>query len=340
MKKVLTIMFLFICLGCKKNPDTVVHLSVADFPKESDLLADSLLVNQTILSPMGLAVTDSFLVVNNYKKSICFDCFSLLEGNYLYSDIEKGNGPNDLVAFDALSIASGMQGFNVALQGVPQMKYIHVRADGMRVESSPVLDLKGMPLRNLTLLADSTFVASNSSSAVSELQLYDPKQKKRIEFGQYPDYKDIDLTNEVDRIFVGQKCITAHSAMNKFALFYVWFKEFKIYNSRGELLKHVFIDIPPEIAAFEKEMDRRTIAYSQVVSTEKYIYAVFRNTRKGEKDQNCVHVWNWDGEAVASLRTDIRLQFIAVDRSDGVLYATSPSRSEDYMYKFTLPDFD
>lgn len=341
--KIKTFILYLICTlfySCSSNEKEINKINIVNsFPVNYALTADSIIVREAMIAPMGVTITGDYLIVYNMGKKKLFDCFKLPECRYLYSAIEIGGGPQDFYnSIDLSAFNSTSTGFDIVELGIPTVKHIEVSDTAMSIKNSPFLEIAGI-VRYLSALSNNLYLASNENlSEEYELQLYDAETKERIEFSNYPKYDNVELDNTIKRKFVAMKSLAVHPDKEKFAFFYTWFKEFRIYNNSGTQLNRVQINIPPVITSYEHDVDRRIDAYGQSYATSNYIYVFSRSDLKNEETDK-IEVWDWEGNPVSTLSFDLRLQCFAVDESDSKLYATSPWNSEDAIYTFDIPSF-
>ena len=318
-----TLIAAFLCAICEACPSG--ESAKVQFPPMEKLQADSISIPSILLAVNYMFTTGDVLVTYEPKKDTLFSFWKLPQCDYLFSAGRKGKGPNEFLTLDRSFVATpeGFKTFEIASN---RIKYISVDVEGdFRVTQAQQLDTDRMGLNRFLFLTDSSycFVSNKEEYEYTLLNKHSLK-----DFSAYPEGILEKKKEEMNR-FAYNKLTIAHPSGEKFAAFYAYLKLCRIYNSRGELLKETFMDVPKTVSP-----DERTVYYSSYpCADERFIYVL-----TGTPQQPILEVWSWDGAPKAHYLLDKNVQCIAVSAHYRTIYGIN-KENEDVIYTYRLPDF-
>ena len=124
----------------------------------------------------------------------------------------------------------------------------------------------------------------------------------------------------------------------RFAIFYVLFKRFRIFEANGTLLCDIAVEEPPFGNRFTTDYSvpyRYYYGYPQ--ATQDCIYVTCMNTGDEWKSNPCVElqVWDWSGTPIARYMLDHNIALIALSESANELYGMG---YDGQLYVYNLPN--
>jgi hypothetical protein len=325
------------CLGGQKEK---VNVTVNKFPVNIELTSDYITVDSVLWAPSRLFISGNHFVVRNLMTDTLFSVFSYPDFKYLFSDGVFGNGPDDLPRTIDKDFQVSSKGFNVFFSGINIYREIEI--DDVNKKLKTIKEHKyqfqngGVPQR-FTQLGDSRFIyLKGNPMDDAEFFLFDVTRNTVAGSTPYPQWAE-GLTGEPNfSIYLSSK--VAKPDGNKFAAFYAHFKRWRIFDSEGNLLKDIEVNIPPVVKT-SVLLSERMLYYSSAYASDKYIYAVClnRESNKPRHEQTEFQVWNWEGKPVAKFILDRKFTCFTVS-GDSVLYvADNLEGNEDKIFKYILP---
>lgn len=316
----------------KSDTATVVNR----FPVEAELTAEVITIPPIAMTPFNIFTTEDKLVMYNLQKDSIFDVFSLPECNYLFSSGYKGEGPNDFLDVDRRLFVPGKNGFKVFFQSHKELKEVRFREKSLEIikDSTLKFEIDQYPVNGFTPLNDSTYIYWSGFEKETEYDLLHKHTKEAIPFSPYPQWTK---QENADRLFTYIKNMTAKPDGKRFAAFYGYFKRFRIYDDKGNLIKDISLEIEPYAPDFESEVNNRMVYYfAYPKSSDEYIYALCKNAKADAEAIPELQIWRWDGTPVGRYKLDRPVTLFSISEKYGKMYAVN-GENEEEIYAFPLP---
>ena len=126
---------------------------------------------------------------------------------------------------------------------------------------------------------------------------------------------------------------------DRFASFYAYLRQFRIFNSKGELLKAVTLNIDPCDAQVSADPEKRCIYPIAVYATDNYIYTLNLDMTAQEigelKHFPSIQVFTWEGEPVAKYNLDCMISCFTIDEAAKCIYGMFVE-NEHTIYTFQM----
>lgn len=139
-----------------------------------------------------------------------------------------------------------------------------------------------------------------------------------------PDKVDLYKTGEMlpeKRMLQFNFCYSFNQDLSLVAIAYRYSDIVSIIDREGTVITN--IAGPDDFHAIPGQSIEEKIAYTDICADEKYIYAVYKNSPRFDVETNSIpqfpstiHVFTWDGEAVARITTDHSISSITVDNQE------------------------
>ncbi|GHV69480.1 hypothetical protein FACS1894199_18280 [Bacteroidia bacterium] len=348
MKNLIYLLVFLSFVGCKQTVQKGVAVTTVEaFPATIELKAGILNVPPVILAPANMFIYDNQLVIMYNKKPTVFDFFQLPECQYLYSSGMRGGGPSDLpVHFDSKFTRATSNGFSVFSPSGLIREYRVDRVNGGKLinckDQKINLQHLGDLINGFNMLSDSVFIAWPSvfNHQGYEFVHINANTNENTLFSAMPQWVDAEWCKDAQQYFAYFKNTVVHPSENKFAAFYAFFKQWRIYDNM-ELIHDISVHIPPYSAKVGEDVAERMTYYDRSYASEKYIYAICRN-KKYTDDSSLtteLQVWKWDGTPVAVLLLDKKIACFTISEKDNKIYAvTSDEGYEDTIYVYSIPE--
>ncbi|MDR2423642.1 MAG: TolB-like 6-bladed beta-propeller domain-containing protein [Prevotellaceae bacterium] len=317
--KVLIYILLSIFVACGAPVSKEKVAVITEFPVTKELKADTVRTAPVILDTEAMFIMDDRIYIIQTKKDTLFDVFDLNDCRYLRSVGTRGGGPNEFLFPNPYSVQ--VHGSQFTLYDRAFMRTVEIPPNGSLqiVKSEKIFDV--LPVNDFVCLNDSLYCAvadcATGTTGDLEYRMKNMKNGKEIKFSEYPDLLEQEYTGEL-RCKLYQKCSTANAEHGKFAAFYCYCKYIRIYNisSEMEIEKEVHVNIPPfKQTGNMKNYKERKLFYTQVFSTDKYIYA--------RCAPNEIQVWDWDGNPVISYLLDQTSFWFAISEKTKKIYTVN-----------------
>ena len=335
---------LFFCLilligfqSCSRSTGTV-QTEVTAFPIERELTATVHPSAAPLLLPRYMGIWDGYLFVYKEREEYKFSIFRLPDVAYIQDAGMAGPGPDDFNLLDTRSFHATPDGtFAVVEAGSNLLKTVSY--DGARLKVVKQESLLGNESANNGFypLADSLCVTFGRMEGSHEYNLLNRKTKEAKEIGEYPDWAgETEQAKGVPTFVTYLKTCVTRPDGKRMAAFYARFKRFRIYDNQGNLLHDVNVKVPPCATRFDEPVHKQPGYYAgQPFATEQHIYALCLNQNTGE--ERCeLHVWDWEGHAVACYHFDRRVSLMAIDPIQQKIYAIDRLNADE-LFSYDLP---
>lgn len=323
--------------SCSRPTDRV-QTEVTAFPVEGELTATVHPSTAPLLLPRYIGIWDGYLFVYKEREEYKFSIFRLPDLAYTQDAGPGGPGPDDFNILDTRSFHATPDGtFAVVEAGSNLLKTISYDGTQMKVVKQENLLGNESSNNGFYPLADSLCMTLGRMEGSHEYTLLNRKAKEVHEIGEYPDWAGEAVQTKGIPPFVTylKTCVTRPDG-KRFAAFYARFKRFRIYDNRGNLLHDVNVKVSPSFTRFDEPVHKQPGYYAgQPFATEQHIYALCINQNTGE--ERCeLHVWDWEGNAVARYRFDRHISLMTIDPTQQKIYAID-RQNADELFSYHLP---
>lgn len=323
----------FYCLlvvACSKHSLQHVELPEA----VTELNVDSIESN-LILNPVGIVATDNYLIIANSKRDTLFDVFDNKTGNYLYSDLVMGQGPEDVSAFRNIVHWRGDRIYVNGL-GIPSITMIDVAKERLRVAEKRICPLKDNIYQAIYALNDEDALAQPTGGEY-EWMYYNGKTKA---VNGCTSFSLSDITGgsvtEFGKISNSMGSVAVSPDMSHFMFFYSWFPYMKIFNSSGDVLFEKSVEVPLEQITYESDILKRRPYYHICVKTNDYVFISY-TPLNSENESSCfIQVWNWSGELLKVLKLPDGIDVFTVTPNAKRIYGVKADSDKIYYCDLSL----
>jgi hypothetical protein len=303
---------------------------VESFPVEKTLTAEIIPAFDSHVGMLGVRPAGEYVVGLLWKQDYFFDIFDT-EHNLVGKLCRLGNGPNEFLApayfgqydEEGIWILERERGLFVKIDISKSL------AQGQTVIEKKI-DLSqypGLHPRNVFYITDELLFGTNDDSLCATFTL-NPKTSE-IKFN--PHVLDFPISPTTHSI--SQSMATLKPDRKKVATSFFRLPQIDMYSSKGERLKTVFykeIVEPSMIDIYDG-----CYYYLNIFSTDDYIYALYEEPVGDERTENYIHVFDWNGNPIASLKVDTTTDFY-VSPDDKQLITLNFDAETDVVKKYDI----
>lgn len=346
MKNIILVILAIMSISCVKS--TVYTEYEKSAPIEIKL--DRIKLNDKLSHCDNLFVIDSNLVILNTKNpEAMFELYSIPDAKFIGGVGYKGRGPKDFNFINNTATVKSYDGINVTeLNSYCMVGFTNI--DG-------VLDIKkynntGIPVtsaipNSLLVINDSITVMSIRNEEGVEFYIHNRNSNKLIPISYYmEDIVTADLSSDAyASVFLND--LVLNPSNGYFAAIYSQFPMIRIFDNSGSVKMTSLLDKWHEQSFLTDGTNVKTSSsyqyYLASTANSKYICALYLGKLPSEmknismEDARMeIHVWNWEGELVATYIPDCLVLKIAI-ADDNTIYAISPLDDENiYSYKLDM----
>lgn len=276
------------------------------------------------VTPLKLIYHKGKLITTNiYSKMDRFTIFSVKPFEYLYSFGSVGRSNSEFLHTFSILSDNYMEVLDLY-----RIKYIDLKDSIANVSSIKNISIEA--LNNFGKINDSTYFTSNKRTPNDEheLSIFYTNSNDVKEIGERPKWG---ATNEIATFDARY-----NKRLNKFALFYDAYPEFKIMDVDGRNSKTFKI----KVDEVTNPIDERSVYFINTYSTDKYIYVYWINKRMNKIDElkdNNLLVFDWEGNIKCNYKLSGIHNFYVVNDDDTKLYTLSVKR-DTIINEFDLPN--
>lgn len=321
------------------QPDIVVS-----FPKTGQLHATVQKVPVPFLLPRFMGIMGDRVLVYKEKEDSLFQFFALPEGRYVGSAGTRGQGPDEFGMPDTRGFCLSDTAFCLLEAGSNLLKTVTYNDTVVKVTGVESVLPQGVSNIGFYPLSDSVCLTLGSLAADYEYGLLNRKSQETVCRGRFPDWAHTGAeAGGVPSFFTYIKTCVVSPDRKRFAAFYGYFKRFRIYDSRVNLLHDVEVRVEPYDTRFGEAVesaDRPVYYIGQPQATGDYIYALCSNatgSRLTSAGRPELHVFDWEGRPVACYEFDRRVSLFAISPRHKLLVALD-NRNPDELYLYDLPE--
>jgi hypothetical protein len=324
MKNLYLFFFIALLASCTHQPEGPYF---TDFPETQNLELKIHEVEVNILTPSKVfPFYDKLIVFDNVEEDL-FKVFDATSLEYLYAWGKKGDAPMEFSFIDEHSIKVEGDRFEVLDRFA--LKTIEVKNDSFQVAHERKLSFSPTPINGLKKISDKIYFSLSELGGKSphEFQMVDVQLdavlKGFSEFPQAPENLDMQ-----SRSVVFNKSTVSNLFQKKFASFYLFHNQFRIFNHSGELVKEVILkgDQPFD---FTQELRMNKVTYAEPFATDNFLYVLSVNKSKKEIEENIdaffpeLHVFDWEGNMVKRYPLNQPITTFCVSPDDKMFYGVS-----------------
>lgn len=331
---------LLLCNGCTHTAHEGATV-VTSFAQTDSLTAEIKKIAEPILLPRYMGICGDRLFIYKEKEEFMFELFSLPEAEFTGCSGTRGQGPDEWVSLiDPRSFCLTDTAFSAIDASVSLLKTAVWTDSAFTVSHQRRVRETGQPYQGFYPVNDGRYVTLGSLAAPQELCLFDSTNEviKSTDFPQWTDLNDED--NPLAPAFAYAKTCVVSPDRKRIAAFYSYFKRMRIYDEHLNLLQDVDIQIKPFHTHFSPaghvaQQPQYYIGQPQAVNG--CIYALCSNAAGGEEEKRSeLHIFDWNGKALACYTFDRRLSLIAISGRHRKIYALNKA-VEDELYIYELP---
>lgn len=355
MKNIWILILIFILTGCNKYPENKTDILIDDFPKNISLSPFELSVPNILLNPVRMFTVDSFLLIFQDRDESMVNIFSLPDCQYICSFGRKGKGPGELfLSFNGTfkPIYGNNSGFTLGNKMI-NINYYRV-TDIINNNFKPYKIASLPPKLNRFLatvnIGDSVIFGSPYGGNM-EMFKYNNNTQTLECFREYPD--ELPFMNDEAKTNLYAYYLASKPDNKKFVRVYEVQGKLEIFDlATNENLIISYKNFPSlkENCKLEKSMRNLPFNEDQIIfcwgvqATNKYIYAriyndKYKNIVDGDELSRDfipeIHVFDWFGNPVATLKFSEYYDFFAIDLNDKYLY-TCDSYTPNIIKRYEL----
>ena len=344
MKRFLILSLILLATSCSK---TINYTQYAKGEPEPIKLEKIKLDSQMLYSD-NIFVVDNYLVnLNSKNPEGLFELYSLPDVKFVGAAGYKGRGPQEFVFINTNGTNPAYRGLNVTeSNSYSQVEFY--QSEGtiqLRKNDHTAFPSKYAIANSLLMVSDSTAVMYINNEDDVEFYMHNRKSGSMRPISSYS--KELVAHNPTSEacnsIFLNDLVINPSS--RKFAAVYSQFPMVRIFDNSGNIEKTSLLDNWEEqqfeISGNSVKTSSSCQYYLATTANSNYICALYLGKFPDEMEQMSmedvrleIHVWNWEGELIATYLPDELVMKIAI-AEDNTIYATSPV-DDEHIYSYKL----
>lgn len=311
--------------GCSNEGTSYV---VSDAEKTDTLSLREIHLSKELLAPTRMTVCDGRVVIYQCMGDTTFMVIPKPFSGKCYAAGIKGRGPNEFLRVDVQSIAPCGDGF-ICLDAGGRAKRVSIGDSSIVVSDVSTFNTEGCPQNGI--ITRDGYISANLMNDGSEFVIY-KGDGQPVSAVQYPEWASVD---KLRLPFAYIKNMIAHPSGHLFAVFYVYFRKFRIYDTDCHLVRDVDVRVPDSFPLYSPDSSDPSIAYSYPSATDENIYSLCHN-RKKVSERGIVfpeiHVFGWYGRFKRRILLDRYIDIFTVDEKNGIVYGFNADDSATLYY--------
>ena len=344
MKRFLILSLILLATSCSK---TINYTQYAKGEPEPIKL-EKIKLDSLMLYSDNIFVVDNYLVnLNSKNPEGLFELYSLPDVKFVGAAGYKGRGPQEFVFINTNGTNPAYRGLNVTeSNSYSQVEFY--QSEGtiqLRKNDHTAFPSKYAIANSLLMVSDSTAVMYINNEDDVEFYMHNRKSGSMRPISSYS--KELVAHNPTSEacnsIFLNDLVINPSS--RKFAAVYSQFPMVRIFDNSGNIEKTSLLDNWEEqqfeISGNSVKTSSSCQYYLATTANSNYICALYLGKFPDEMEQMSmedvrleIHVWNWEGELIATYLPDELVMKIAI-AEDNTIYATSPV-DDEHIYSYKL----
>ena len=283
-----------------------------------------------LIYPLSINVWRNYLIIMEPKlKDSIYSIWDRDDFAHLFSCGRKGNGPNELINPRRDYYASTDSSFFILDSDIEREVCFEDKT--LVIKRNNDINLPDA-INQLVRLGDDYYIlAGLTNGSTGEHIIY--KNGGYSSFGEFPRKSE----NEERRFFTNYKLTAGDIAHDCICDFYLYQNLIRIYDIKGNLLKH--IQVIDNACVPSTSVELRPV-FHELKFNSKYIAVLYNNKYSTEEiysDEKFIQelqLWNWKGELKKRICFDFPFDIYAISEDD-ILYAVNSGRP-DYIYTYDL----
>ncbi|MBI9060530.1 MAG: hypothetical protein JEZ14_00990 [Marinilabiliaceae bacterium] len=337
----LLILSVLVFIGCNNSNHPVVYSFV-----RKNVQREIIDLDYQLLNVQDVFICSDNIVFFDNKSDTLFYCLDLVDFKCIKRFGVIGKGPNEFI----YPVIDAMGSFNDSIYVTDKYKVKYLNYEGMLHDEYSILPFKLMPVNNLKILNDSTYMVSSISQKDSNRSLFLVNSKKRSfeEYGRLPEIMNPVMSSDSYNSEILTNNITVNQKTNQVAVLYSYLPVLQVYSGEKVNEKTLYSYEKQVLLNFYgKRKDYNSIYsyYTDIDSNERYIIGLYIGRKIGElkkmreTDIMCyLHVWDWDGNPLCEIPINSAISHIVIDENDNV-YMVNPFIAEN-LYKLSLSNLN
>lgn len=314
----LTAAFIAFCaISCKSLPDNPYTI-VESFPVEKMSTGEPIADIDEHIGLFGIKDAAEYIVCTQWKQDYFFKIFDK-DFRFCGEICMRGNGPDEFLApiyFGQYEIEDGDT--KIWILERPSARFMKINLSETLGSNKPIVETEydlhkyqGLLPRNLFFINDDLLFGTNDDE-LCETFVLNPRNDKLSYNDHAMSFSITPYTHSLSQNMITLKPDKTMSAACFFAL-----PQIDIYTSDGKRIKTVFYEkivVPQKIDV----TDIRDY-YSQIYSTDEFIFALYRDLIEKDSYENYIHVFSWKGEPLASVKISTASDFFFDDNGKNIV---------------------
>ncbi|HAH51879.1 MAG TPA: hypothetical protein DCL80_11745 [Balneola sp.] len=330
MRIYIGIIFLALTYGCNSGETQIIIRETLPF--EADLTVSKVVPlddNSELFRPFRIRnLNDDYVVVSELLPENIFKVFKLPGMNFQYKWGKLGQGPNEFrgIPGDIMTSGDDLIIYDPVLK---KLRTFEVKDSSVTHKKDMLLSYKNQldPLNRIQRMNDTLYFVdygtSIEKSNTEHVALKPDEEDTLFTFGEYPDSE----LKEAERYFKFLKTNMSKPDGSLFAAFYLYQNKIKIYNTSGEIVKH--IDLIDD--HFSSSEETNNIIYREASwSSDDFIYTLGLNSSSEALYENpdstlktFIEIFDWNGNQLFRAEFDRLINGFTVSEKYSKIYAYS-----------------
>ena len=343
MRNVFILSLILLATSCGKSIDYTLQTKGEPEP----IKFEKIKLDSQMLYSDNIFVLDNHLVnLNSKNPKGLFEFYALPDMKFVGAAGYKGRGPLEFDFINTNGTNPAYQGLNVTESNTySQVEFYNSNGSvQLRKNDHTTFPSKYAIANSLLMVSDSTAVMYINNEEDVEFYMHNRKSSSMRPISRYPKelVQQTPTSEACNSIFLNDLVINPSSG--KFAAIYSQFPMVRIFDNSGNLEATSLLDNWEEqrfeINGNSVKTSTSCQYYLAAAANSNYICALYLGKFPSEIEQMSmedvrleIHIWNWEGELVATYLPDTLVMKIAI-ANDNTIYTTSPLDDEHiYCYK-------
>jgi len=218
--------------------------AVKSFPRSENIKMNEATLLEPIYSRGSMFTTDDYLVIYQTQvDSMYFRFYSLEDLHFVWGGGQRGRGPNEFVRSPILrSFIPEGNGFSCIC--TPLVKHVSIEEGQFRVVRQEELQiLNNFGANNYSKIAENVYCVSNIDiSQLYEFVLFDKDGTNPKWVSPFPNWTNVDEQSQL--LLTYTSTVVANPQLERFIVFYAYFKRVRLFDSKGKMLKDISVEFP------------------------------------------------------------------------------------------------
>lgn len=309
VKVLLCIFAVIVASGCSEHMRIIDNVDITE-----NIFFTEIPLSDELLMPARMFVSQDRLWILHHESDTLFTVFDMNQEMDVLRVGYKGRGPDEFLNIDVRSICVDDRGF-ICMDAGGVCKSVTLKNDHIVITGRRNFSLNGYPQNGI--FTSRGYLAMNVGEEDSEFILYDTLSSVAV--GKYPLWSS---DESVPNPFLYIKQMACSPSGDKVAIFYSYFRRFRVLDAGGNLISEYDVRIPDEFLVERPGQPDAKLAYvSYPFADSEYIYAMCHNSAMGMTDVFPeIHLFDWKGNMKIRILTDRPIDLFTIDKKRGRLY--------------------